>query len=199
MFSYLKVYGSRVLSVLAIVSLVGAGIIGQLPEETDTPDGPSNGGNGGGQVYPSGGWEQAAIERYLNIAFPDADTFELLQKESDNNSYLYQALGDQTVLLGYVTFTEGYGYAGKTKVMVTWSPEGTIIDVSVVEHSDESEYFEELHYQNFFDQYIGRSYTEPLILDKDIDSASGASYSSMGVAGGVSNGRKLLASYLVSI
>ena len=40
---FLKAYGSQVLSVLAIVSLLGVGIIGQLPEETDTPDGPSNG------------------------------------------------------------------------------------------------------------------------------------------------------------
>lgn len=186
---FLKAYGSQVLSVLAIVSLLGTGIIGQLPEETDTPDGPSN-GNGPVIDYN---------QRYLATAFPAADSFELLEMKADTRSYLYQALGDHGEIEGYVTIGRGEGYLGFVKVVVAWSPEGVIIKIFVPEHSDEVDYFSELYNQNFFEQYIGRSYTEPLILGKDIDAASGATFSSNGVAYGVRNGRYLLARHLVSI
>jgi len=186
---FLKAYGSQVLSTLAILSLLGAGIIGQLPEETDTPDNPSN---GNGPVIDFN-------KRYLSQAFPTADSFELLKKVEDTSSYLYQALGDNGEIEGYVTIGRGEGYLGPMKVVVAWSPEGIILDVFVPEHSDEVDYFSELYNQRFFDQYIGRSYTEPLILGEDIDGASGASFSSNGVAYGVRDGRALLASHLASI
>lgn len=186
---FFKAYGSRVLSMLAIVSLLGAGVIGQLPEGTDTSDGPSN-GNGSVIDYN---------QRYLSSAFPTADSFELLGEVADTKSYLYQALGDHGELEGYVTIGRGDGYLGSMKVVVAWSPEGVIIKIFVPEHSDEVDYFSDLYTYNFFEQYIGRSYTEPLILGKDIDAASGATFSSNGVAYGVRDGRDLLARYLASI
>mgnify|MGYP001466657276 CR=1 FL=1 len=186
---FLKAYGSQVLSVLAIVSLIGAGVIGHLPDESDTPDGPSD---GGGTVID-------VNKRYLSNAFPTAASFELLNQITNTKSYLYRALDDNSEIEGYVTIARGDGYLGYMKVVVAWSPEGVITNISVPEQSEEVDYFSELYNQKFFDQYIGRSYTEPLILGKDIDAASGATYSSNGVAYGVRNGRDMLAKYLASI
>ena len=98
---FFKAYGSQVLSVLAIVSLLGAGVIGQLPEETET-DGPSN-GNGPVIDYN---------KRYLSSAFPAADSFEKLQEVADTKSYLYMALGAQGEIEGYISIGRGVGYLG---------------------------------------------------------------------------------------
>jgi len=185
---FFKAYGSQVLSTLAILSLLGAGVIGQLPEETET-NGPSN-GNGPIIDYN---------KNYLAKAFPTAGSFELLDSNTDTRSYLYQALGALGEVEGYVTIGSGEGYLGPMKVVVAWSPEGTILKISVPEHTDEIDYFQELYTHNFFEQYIGRSYTEPLIFGGDIDIASGATFSSSGVAYGVRDGRDMLARHLARI
>jgi len=185
---FFKAYGSQVLSTLAVLSLLGAGVIGQLPEETET-NGPSN-GNGPDIDYN---------RNYLLSAFPTADSFELLDTIADTKSYLYQAMGSNGEIEGYITIGKGEGYLGPMKVVVAWTPEGTILEVFVPEHGDEVDYFNELFAHNFFEQYIGRSYTEALMLDKDIDIASGATFSSNGVAYGVRDGRDILARHLASI
>ena len=189
---FFKVYGSQVLSVLAIVSLLGAGIIGQLPEETDTPDDPSNGTNG---LYDPQRYDKV----YLAQAFPQASDFRLELSEPDEDNYLYTAIGDEDEIIGYVTITMGEGYMGLLKVVVVWSLEGTILDLWVPEHGEEEDFFSELEFQGFYNQYVGRSYTEPLTLYKDIDAASGSSYSSNGVARGVRDGKWLVAQYISSI
>jgi len=164
-------HGSQTLVVLAVFSLVGAGAYGQLSYDPD-------------------------VEPYLPEALPEAASFELLLSEPAEGSYLYVASDANDYQLGYVTATEGQGYGGPMTVMVTWSLEGTILSVQVPEHHDSPAWYGKLFEKEFFSQYIGRQYSQPLMLDEDIDVASGATHSSTGVATGVQAGRQLVSEQL---
>lgn len=164
-------WGKRVLVLLAIVSLVGAGVYGRLPRDED-------------------------VEQYLPEALPEATAFELLSFETTTNSYLFSASGSNGSQAGYITVTEGPGYAGPLTVLMGWSPEGTILSTSVPSHQEDQGWFDKLYSKEFFDQYIGQQFKAPLILGDDIDVATGATISSNAVAVGVHQGRKLVAQEL---
>ena len=166
-----RMHGSQTLVVLAVFSLVGAGAYGQLSYDPD-------------------------VEPYLPEALPEAASFELLLSEPAEGSYLYSADDGNGSTLGYVSATEGQGYGGPMAVMVTWSLEGTILSVQVPEHHDTPAWYGKLSEKEFFSQYIGRQYSQPLMLDEDIDAASGATHSSTGVATGVQAGRQLVSEQL---
>ena len=166
-----RMHGSQTLVVLAVFSLVGAGAYGQLSYDPD-------------------------VEPYLPEALPEAASFELLLSEPAEGSYLYVASDGNGHQLGYITATEGQGYGGPMTVMVTWSLEGTILSVQVPEHHDTPAWYGKLFEKEFFSQYIGRQYSQPLMLDEDIDAASGATHSSTGVATGVQAGRQLVSEQL---
>lgn len=188
---FFKVYGLRTLSVLAIVSILVAGVYGWLPVEQGNQD---QNGSTNGSYDP-----QSYDKSYLAQAFPQASEFKLELSEPDEDNYLYTAIGDNSDIIGYVTIAMGEAFTGLIKVVVVWSLEGTILDLWVPEHQEEESYFYELEFQGFYNQYVGRSYTEPLTLYEDIDAASGASFSSNGVARGVRDGKWLVARYISSI
>ena len=166
-----RIHGSQTLVVLAVFSLVGAGVYGQLSYSSD-------------------------VEPYLSEALPEAASFELLLEEPTENSYLYVASDGGGGQLGYVSASEGQGYGGPMMVMVAWSLEGTILSLQVPEHHDTPAWYDKLAEKEFFDQYLERQYNQPLRLDDDIDATSGATRSSTGVATGVRAGRQLVSEQL---
>lgn len=169
--SFWRVHGRRTLVALAVLSLVAAGVYGQASYSSD-------------------------VEPYLEQALPQAADFELLYHDLAENAYLYGGSDANGSPVGYVTATEGEGYWGPMIVMVAWSLDGTILAVNVAEHVEYPTWYIELHEQEFFSQYIERQYSEPLRLDEDIDVATGATGSSLGVANGVQQGRALVAEQL---
>ena len=169
---FLRAHGSRVLFLLAVLSLVAAGVCGQLA-------GSVNG-----------------IKKYLPEVFPEATEFSLLDDESSSDGFIYVASDGNGHQLGYVTATEGQGYGGPMTVMMAWSPEGTVLNLVVTDHHEDMPWLDKLYEQEFFDQYIGRQYSMPLLLDEDIDAVSGSTVSCVGVAMGVQFGRHLVSGQL---
>jgi Na+-translocating ferredoxin:NAD+ oxidoreductase RnfG subunit len=163
--------GSKVLVVLAVLSLVGAGAYGQLSYSTD-------------------------VEPFLTETLPDAASFELLADMAAEENYLYGAVDATGMPINYVTASEGQGYGGPMTIMVVWTLDGIIQDVQVAQHNDTAAWFGKLTSGDFYSQYIGREYSEALKLREDIDAASGATRSSAGVATAVANGRLLVAEQL---
>ena len=165
-------WGAATIVQLAVLSLVAAGVYGQVSYHSD-------------------------VELYLPQALPEAAEFELLRSESAGNGYLYAGSAGNGGPLGYVTITEAQGYGGTMTVVVTWSLEATILALEVPEHyEDMRPWFQRLYDQGFFDQYIGRQYSEPLKLDDDIDAVSRSTVSVDAVAMGVQRGRALVAEQL---
>jgi len=99
-------------------------------------------------------------------------------------------------LLGYVTGSEGTGYGGPMMVLIAWTPEGEILNLIVPEHKEDLPWWDELADTNFFYQYVGRSYSDPLIIKENIDAVSGSTISCIGVSTGVHAGRTLFSEFI---
>jgi hypothetical protein len=138
----------------------------------------------------------ARIEQYLPQSFPGLPNFEFVSHDSAYNGFLYSATDESGNILGYVTLTEGQGYGGPMVVVVSWSTDGIILGIEVPEHFEDLPWFNILIERNFFYQYIGRSYSQPLSLDEDVDAVSGSTISSIGVSIGVRGGRQILSEHL---
>lgn len=163
--------GKKLLVIMAVVSLIAAAIFGQFAYTTD-------------------------IEPYLPNVFPNAASFELVASQPVEDSYLYLATDEDGFALGYVSAANAKGYVGPITTTVAWSLDGAIINIQVAEHHETPQWYNRLFEQDFFGQYIGRSYSESLLLHQDIDAASGATRSSTGVANGVMGGRQLFSEYI---
>ncbi len=166
----LRVYGRKILIVLAVASLVVAAIIGSLGFETD-------------------------YEPILSDLVPGA-TFKVLEDRAADGVYLYGVYTNGTTETGFVTIGSGPGYIGPITVMTIWTVDGTITQVFVAEHNETLSYYQKLDASDYLTEFVDRNYTEPLTLGEDIDAASGATRSSEGVEMGVHEGRQILSEYL---
>jgi NosR/NirI family nitrous oxide reductase transcriptional regulator len=137
-----------------------------------------------------------SVERYLAGALADATKFNLLCFDSGEKLCLFEGRDDQKGLMGYVTAVEGRGYGGPMVIVVGWSKEGSLLTLSVPKHKEDAPWFRILENRGFLGQYIGKKDTDPLELTRDIDSVSGATISSYGVAEGVLKAREFVAKQL---
>jgi len=166
-----RIYGKLILIVLAVLSLIGAGAYGAMASDTD-------------------------FAPYLPDLIPAAKSFEIVAEEPAEGSFLYAGYNPNGIEAGYISIGEGQGYGGPMNVLVAWSLEGTITDIQVPEHHETKAWYSKLAEEEYFTQFIGGSYGEPLTLNEDIDAVTGATGSSSGVAAGVRAGRQLLSEYL---
>jgi Na+-translocating ferredoxin:NAD+ oxidoreductase RnfG subunit len=164
-------WGKLIFIILAVISLACAGVYGATATEAD-------------------------FEQYLPELVPEASSFEVVDERLAEGEFLYIAKDAGTAPFGIVTIGTTQGYGGPMVVMVSWSTDGTILDVLVPIHNDTSAWYGKLAEVEYFAQFMGRSYSEPLLLDEDIDAVSGATKSSIGVDNGVREGRQLLSEYL---
>jgi len=168
----------RVFFFLALISLVGAWFFGFSLQEDDNVE------QFFGELM-----EMAGEFRTLD--------FELIEGHSLKDGYIYQVNCFETGgSLGYVTASEGHGYGGSMTVMIAWSLDGAIESILVPVHNEDRPWWNALVTGNYFEQYIGRVYSEPLAIGDDIDAASGSTVSSVGVASGVRAGRQILSEQL---
>src|SRR5208283_50747 len=121
----------------AILSLIGAGIYGQLSQ-----------GLGGD------------FTALLPKAMPAAASFKAVK--SSSGVYLYAGMNADGQDLGYVTAATSQGYGGPMTVLVDWTLDGVITAVSVPVNHEGSEWWSSLLKSSYFKQYIGRSYSQPL-------------------------------------
>jgi hypothetical protein len=141
------------------------------------------------------------VEIYLSPALSEATEFELLQSTEDGYLYLGTVGADGGDVsgrpVGYVTVAKSDGYGGEMTVVAGWSLEATILTLEVPEHfEDMRPWFQRMYDQGFFDQYIGRQYSEPLLAYTDIDVITRSTVSCTAVAMGVQRGRALIAGHL---
>jgi hypothetical protein len=165
-----KTHRAKILVSGTILVLVAAGIFGQLSR--------------GNSDYLD----------FLQDTIPNAESFT--QLHTSNGTTLYQA-GDETGRdLGFITAAEAPGYGGPMSVLVAWTNDGVITSVNVPRHFEDLPWWKALIKGKFLDQYVGRSFSEPLQLSADVDATTGSTVSSNGVAIGVRSGRLMLAEYL---
>jgi hypothetical protein len=100
------------------------------------------------------------------------------------------AAGD---IVGYAATGSGSGYGGPLQVMVGVAPDGQILGVEIVDERESPGFFRLVTGSNLFDQYARATIDKPLQLGEDLDTITGATMSSEGVALSVRNAVQLLA------
>ncbi|MEN8614884.1 4Fe-4S binding protein [Dehalogenimonas sp. THU2] len=163
-------HGKKLLVAGVIFSFLGAWLFGELTLSTD-------------------------VETYLPETMPEASSFELISSRPADNQYLFSALANGSQI-GYITAGQGQGYGGPMLVTAAWDNDGTILNILVPEDQETPSWYARIFDNDYFSQYIGRTFTDPFTLGEDIDSVAGATRSARGIAQGVYDGRLLLAEHL---
>ncbi|AII61581.1 4Fe-4S binding protein [Dehalococcoides mccartyi] len=169
--SFWKLHGKKALIIFAILTVVIAGVIGKVSASPD-------------------------VEQYLSKVVPEAASFKKLADRASDDLYLFGALDSDGNQIAFVTSGKGLGYAGPMTVVVAWSNDGVILAMDVPQTNDTPAWYNRLAANDYFSQFIGRSYQDPLQLNEDINAVSGATRSSTGVDTGVREGRLILSEQL---
>ncbi len=132
---------------------------------------------------------EADLDPFLQSAIPQAGYIEQIQvgiyKAWDNP--------DKDNLLGYISPGTADGYGGELKVAVAVSTEGTVLGLVIVEHRETFSFFRRVLRSRLIDGLKDKSYTDPFILEKDIDAITGATYSTRALAEAVKNATRQVA------
>ena len=157
----------RILGGIAVITLIAAWVIGALRARAD--------------LMPA-----------VRQALPTADHVE----EIDNG--LYRAWGDpaEMDLLGFIALGEANGYGGPMVMAVAVSPDGEIIGVAVASDKETPSWMDRVLDNEFLESLVSKTYTDPFILEDDIDGITGATYTSQAMAQAVLEASRSVAAHL---
>ncbi|MGD2245489.1 MAG: FMN-binding protein [Candidatus Aminicenantes bacterium] len=155
----------RILAVLALVLLFIAWVSGTFRAEAD-------------------------LAPLLKKALPEANYFE---PSSGGN---YSAWKDEAKsrLLGYVAVGTANGYGGELKVAVSVSLGGNVTGLSVVEHKETASFFQRVLRSQLSESLKGKPHSDSFMLGQDVDSVTGATYSSRALTDAVRRATRKVAS-----
>ena len=105
---------------------------------------------------------QAALKEY----FPAIDDFRRETLEEDTFDLVYDAAGE---LLGVMASTAVQGYDGPISYNLAVDKEGKILAMRIVEHSETQGVGDVIEKPQFQEQFIGKSYLDPLQPGEDVD------------------------------
>lgn len=140
-------------------------------------------------------FNQKAVD-YSNVVLQTFTTVEGVEKLEESSGEVFVCKDSKGTAIGFSTITDGQGFSGSTSVGILWDLDGKITELHVVGHHDDINWWNMLEAKQYFDQYIGRSFTQIFQLGQDIDAVTGATYSSDGVATAVREARFLVSEAL---
>lgn len=117
---------------------------------------------------------QADLLPFLKEALPEANHF-MLEAGGTYSAWKDQ---DEEELIGYIAVGSGQGYGGNLHLAVALAPDGSIEGLAVVSHKETAAFFGRVLRRGMLDDLMGKTYSDPLILDQDVDSVTGATFSS---------------------
>lgn len=102
-------------------------------------------------------------------------------------------VGISSTPAGYITIQGAMGYGGPISVMALYSPQGTLKDVRIVNHSETPSFFQYVINKGLLDLFPGKNATDPFNIGEDINAVSSATYTSRGISTAVRKGAHELA------
>lgn len=96
-------------------------------------------------------------------------------------------------VIGYAATGQAQGYGGPLKMLVGIDLDGEITGVKIVEQRETPGFFNLILDRDFFGQYPGRNYRDPLQINRDLKAVSGATVSAEGIASAARNAIRLMA------
>lgn len=106
---------------------------------------------------------------------------------------IYVAFDADNEVTGYAALGKSQGYAGPIEMLVGVDPQGNITGVKIVTQRETPGFFRLILEEDFPSQYIGRTFQNPLQLNRDLDAVSGATVSAEGIAASVRHAVRLVA------
>lgn len=121
----------------------------------------------------------------------EADSYQAATLSHNGADYTYYtALSEQQETLGYIFSTAAVGYNGDVSVMVGVNPDGTVKSVQILDASGETPGLGQRVSQSaFLEQFSGKAAP----FDTQVDTISGATYSSRAVISAVDTACELYA------
>lgn len=160
----------RFISVIALVTIVIAWIIGTFRSEID-------------------------LNPFLKQTFPEADHFEYISKEI----YSMWKGKFEKQLIGYLTTGTAHGYGGTMKLIVAVSPKGIVLNQTIVYHKETFSFLKRVQKSDLLKSLTGKNYSDPFLLNQDIDGVSGATYTSQALATAVYRGTRKIAKRILHL
>ncbi len=111
-----------------------------------------------------------ALERF----FPGVEKFESEEIEGERFDLVYDEEGEK---LGIMSTVKARGYEGIINYNLALNPDGEIIGLIIISHSETPGIGDVITTDGFKDQFIGKGYEDPIDEGEDVDIVSGATYS----------------------
>ena len=126
---------------------------------------------------------EIAHKRYLEAAAEVLPEWALLEELAIDGVEGFVARHTNGTVVGYAVKTSAKGYGGAVSCVVGFDPSGKIIGVSVEAPDETPGLGSNVTKSEFTSQFLGA--TEPLVLGKDLDAVTSATYSSRAVEAAV--------------
>lgn len=133
------------------------------------------------------------LQPLLGKVLPEAQSFNKVA--SSPLTYEGIAAGEDGPgkTIGYVVIDEADAYGGPIKMATGIDAKGKIIETVIAKHNDTPSFIEIIMTHDYLKQFIGKSISDSITIEKDIDRVSGATYSSRGIAKAISQGSHAVA------
>lgn len=118
--------------------------------------------------------QEAEYRQALELYFSDFDRFETEQLDDDYFDLIYDSSGK---LIGIMSTIQQQGYDGYITYNLAVDSEGTIIGLLIVSHSETPGLGDVITTDVYQEQFIGKSFKDPITAGEDVDTVSGASVS----------------------
>jgi uncharacterized protein with FMN-binding domain len=121
---------------------------------------------------------QADLHPFLEQALPEADHFTI----GSGGNFTAWKDSEEKESIGYVAVGSSHGYGGNLRLAVALSPEGSVAGLAVVDHKETAAFFGRVLRRGVLDDLKGKKFSDPFILDQDVDCVTGATYSARALA-----------------
>lgn len=112
-----------------------------------------------------------------------------MREKGQETTIIYQGVDAQGKIVGYAFVGEGNGYGGVIRVLVgVDEASDQIVNLKVLNHAETPGLGSRIEEEGFRSQFVGKTVDDPIALNQDIDSISGATISSRAVADAVRTG-----------
>lgn len=98
----------------------------------------------------------------------------------------------EDIFSGYYVLTEAKGWGGPLNIATIVDEQGVIKKILILSHRETLSFFYRLEKKDFFQQFIGKTISEPFLPNRDIDTVTQATVSSKAFAQAVRRGSHTL-------
>lgn len=119
--------------------------------------------------------QEEEYRQALEFYFPEVASYESEEIGDDYFDIIYDQSGDMIGVMGTI---EQQGYDGTITYNLAMDESGSIVGIRIVSHSETPGIGDVITTEGFQEQFIGKSYEDPIVAGDDVDAVTGATVSS---------------------